>query len=367
MSPKDEFYLERALVLAERGRGRTSPNPLVGALLVQSGRIVAEGFHQRLGGPHAELVALRRAGRRARGGTLYVNLEPCCHVGRTGPCTDAILQSGIREVVIGMKDPNPLNSGKGIRTLRSHGVRVKVGVLKKECEALNAPFIKTMTRHLPYVTVKVAQSLDGKIATVRGVSHWITGETARKLVHAERARSDAILVGVNTVLKDDPLLTARQNGKPLLYQPTRIILDRYLRTPRNSRLVQSSFNAPLILAIGKDIPERRLLYYHPYPIVFLRTETDGRRVKLSPLLKTLAEMEIAHLLVEGGGTVIADFFENRLVDRILWFIAPKLIGGKEAPTSFEGKGFPKLSQAISFKKVKARKVGEDLLIEGTVH
>ncbi|MBI4435947.1 MAG: bifunctional diaminohydroxyphosphoribosylaminopyrimidine deaminase/5-amino-6-(5-phosphoribosylamino)uracil reductase RibD [Candidatus Omnitrophica bacterium] len=365
--PKDEFYLKRVLSLAERGRGKTAPNPLVGALIVKKGRIVSEGFHQKLGLPHAEVMALRRAGDRAKGGTLYVNLEPCCHVGRTPPCTEAILPSGIREVVIGMKDPNPLNSGRGIRILRSHGIRVNVGVLKKECEELNAPFIKTMTRHLPYVTVKVAQSLDGKIATFTGASHWITGETTRRLVHAERAHSDAILVGVNTVLKDDPLLTARQYGKPLLYQPTRIILDRYLRTPRNSRLIQSSFSAPLILAIGKDVPEKRLLSYHPYPIVFLRMETEGGKVKLSPLLKTLAEMEITHLLVEGGGTVIADFFEHRLVDRILWFIAPKLIGGKEAPTSFEGKGFPKLSQAISFKKVKVRKVGEDLLIEGTLH
>ena len=351
-------------MLAKRGRGKTSPNPLVGALIVKNGKVIAEGFHQRLGGPHAEIVALRRAGKRARGGTLYVTLEPCCHAGRTGPCTDVILKSGIREVMIGMKDPNPLNAGKGIRLLKKRGIRIEVDVLKNGCRALNAPFIKYMTRKLPYVTVKVAQSLDGKIATVSGASHWITGEAARRLVHAERANTDAIVVGVNTVLKDDPLLTARQEGKLLLHQPTRIVLDRYLRTPRNSRLVRTSFQAPLFLAIGKDVSEKKLLSYHPYPIVFLRTETDGGKVKPLPLLRTLSEMEISTLLVEGGGTVIANFLENRLVDRVLWFIAPKLIGGKHAPTAFEGRGILKLSQAISLKKSTVRKVGGDLLIEG---
>lgn len=364
---EDECFMERALALARRGKGKTSPNPMVGAVLVKQGRTIAEGFHQALGKDHAERVALRRAGRRAKGATLYVNLEPCCHMGRTPPCTDAILESGVREVVIGMKDPNPLNRGGGIRRLRENRIRVRVDILKKACQELNAPFLKYMTRKIPYVTVKVAQSLDGKIATVRGASHWITGEMARKLVHAERSNSDAILIGVNTVLKDDPLLTARKYGRPLLYQPTRVVLDRYLRTPRNCRLVRTSFEAPLVLAIGKDVPEKRLLSYHPYPIVFLRTETDGGKVKLLPLLKTLAEMEISHLLVEGGGTVIADFLEKKLVDRILWFIAPLLIGGKQAPTAFEGRGFVNLSEAISLKKSIARKVGEDLLIEGFLH
>lgn len=364
MLSKDVGYMEKALLLAKRGKGKTSPNPIVGALIVKKGKIIAEGFHQRLGGPHAEIVALRRAGARAKGATLYVTLEPCCHAGRTGPCTEAILKSGIREVVVGMKDPNPLNSGKGIRILRASGIRVRADVLKNACRDLNAPFIKYMAKKIPYTTVKVAQSLDGKIATVSGASHWITGEAARRSVHAERAHSDAILIGVNTVLKDDPLLTARQGGKPLLHQPTRIVLDRYLRTPRGSRLVRTSFHAPLFLAIGKDVSEKKLLSYHPYPIVFLRTETDGGKVKLLPLLKMLAEMEISSLLVEGGGTVIADFLENRLVDRILWFVAPKLIGGKQAPTAFEGKGIPKLSQALSLKKSTVRKVGSDLLIEG---
>ncbi|MFH1858122.1 MAG: bifunctional diaminohydroxyphosphoribosylaminopyrimidine deaminase/5-amino-6-(5-phosphoribosylamino)uracil reductase RibD [Candidatus Omnitrophota bacterium] len=364
---KDRFFMERALSLARRGKGRTSPNPLVGAVVVKKERIIGEGFHHGPGKSHAELLALQRAGRHAKGATLYVNLEPCCHVGRTGPCTDVVLKSGVREVVVGMKDPNPLNSGRGIRTLRGHGIRVRLDVLKENCRELNAPFIKYMTRKLPYVTVKVAQSLDGKIATVSGVSHWITGEMARRLVHAERAHSDAILIGVNTVLKDDPLLTARKMGRPLLYQPTRIVLDRHLRTPRNSRLVRTSFHAPLILAIGRDVPEKKLLSYHPYPIVFLRTETERGKVKLLPLLKTLGEMEIGQLLVEGGGTVIADFLENKLVDRILWFIAPILIGGKHAPTAFEGKGILRLSQAITLKKSVVRKVGEDLLVEGILH
>ncbi len=364
MSHKDEIYMAHVLTLARKGRGKTAPNPLVGALLVKKGKIIAEGFHQRLGGPHAEGVALGRAGRRAKGATLYVNLEPCAHIGRTPPCVETIARSGVREVVIGIKDPNPANDGKGIRALRKKGIRVRVGILQKECRELNTPFVKYMKKGLPYVTVKVAQSLDGKIATASGASHWITGPMARRLVHGERANSNAILVGVNTVLKDNPLLTTRKSGRPLLYQPTRVVLDRYLRTPRSSRLVQTSFQAPLILAIGKDIPEKRLLSYHPYPIVFLRTETDGGKVKLKPLLKTLAEMEIMHLLVEGGGTVVADFLENRLVDRILWFIAPKLIGGKDTLTGYEGRGAVKLSQAISLKKSVARKVGEDLLIEG---
>jgi len=364
MLSKDTFFMERALSLAKRGKGKTSPNPLVGALIVKKGKVIAEGFHLGLGRPHAEIVALQRAGRRAKGATLYVNLEPCSHVGRTGPCTEMLLKSGIREVVVGMKDPNPLNAGRGLRTLRAKKVRVRVDVLKERCRDMNAPFIKYITKGLPYVTVKIAQSLDGKIATASGASHWITGKQARRLVHTERANSDAILIGVNTVLKDNPLLTARQLGRPLLHQPTRIVLDRYLRTPRNFRLVRTSFQAPLFLAIGQDVPEKKLLSYHPYPIVFLRTETQGRKLKLLPLLKTLAEMEVGHLLVEGGGTVVADFLENRLVDRILWFIAPILIGGKQAPTGFEGRGALKLSDAISLKRSTAQKVGDDLLIEG---
>jgi len=367
MEKNDAFFMQRVLTLAQRGRGRTAPNPLVGAVVIKNGKIVGEGYHQRFGGPHAEAVALRRAGSRAREATLYVNLEPCCHIGRTPPCTDTILHSGIREVVIGIRDPNPLNSGKGIRILKSHRVRVRVGILEEECRLLNRPFLKYMTKGLPHVTVKVAQSLDGKIATVTGASRWITGELARRLVLTERAHSNAILVGVNTILKDDPLLTARRNGRPLLYQPTRIVLDRYLRTPPSSRVVRTSRDAPLVLAIGKDVSERKLLRYHPYPIIFLRMPTDGGKVRLLPLLKTLAEMEVTHLLVEGGGTVIADFLEKRFVDRILWFVAPKLIGGKQAPTAFEGKGILKLSQAIRLKRVRVRKIGEDLLIEGSLH
>ena len=363
---KDEFWMRRALALAEKGRGRTGPNPLVGAVAVKSGRLLAEGYHAKLGGPHAEVAALRRSGPRAKGATLYVTLEPCVHWGRTGPCIEKILKSGVRRVVVAMRDPNPLVNGRGIRRLRQAGFSLKVGVLEKEVQELNRPFMTYMTQHRPYVTVKAAQSLDGKIATRSGDSRWISGPQARRFVHRLREEVDAIAIGVNTVLKDDPLLLARPNGKRSRHQPKRIVLDRYLRTPLSATLVRSASVSPVILAIGKDVSQRKMRPFLKTGVQFLKVATDRDRIDLKELLRKLAAMEISRLLMEGGGTLIGEAFDKKVVDELYLFIAPKVVGGKGAPTAIEGKGISKITQALPIRGMQWQQVGQDFLIHGWV-
>ena len=361
---RDEFWMKRALVLAERGRGRTSPNPLVGAVVVSKDHLIAEGYHGRLGGPHAEVVALRRAGARAKGATLYVTLEPCVHWGRTGPCVGTILKSGIKRVVIAMRDPNPLVRGRGIRNLSQSRLSMKVGVLEKEAKELNRPFATYMTEHRPYITVKVAQSLDGKIATSSGHSRWISGPEARKLAHRLREEVDAVLVGVNTVLKDNPLLLARPNGRLSQQQPKRFVLDRYLRTSPGSKIVKSTHLSPVTIVIGKDVSSRKTSSFRHTKVQFLKVRARGDRIDLKEFLRNLAEREVAHLLIEGGGTLIGEAFEKKVVDELYVFIAPKIIGGKEAPTAVEGKGISRVIEAFSLKQMSWRQMGQDLLIHG---
>ena len=356
--------MQHALALAEKGRGRTSPNPLVGAVVVKGNRLIAGGYHARLGGPHAEAVALRRARRRTHGATLYVTLEPCVHWGRTGPCVEKILQSGVKRVVAAMRDPNPLVQGRGIRRLRQAGLSIKVGVLEKEARELNRPFMTVMTQHRPYVTIKVAQSLDGKIATRSGESRWISGPQARRFVHRLREEVDAIAVGVNTVLKDDPLLLARPNGRRSRRQPKRIVLDRSLRTPLSATLVKSAHLSPVILAIGKDVPQRKIRPFLKTGAQFLKVKSGGDRLDLKELLRKLAAMEVAHLLMEGGGTLIGEAFDKKVVDEVYLFIAPKMIGGKDAPTAIEGKGIARITQAVLVREMQWKQIGRDILIHG---
>jgi len=335
-----EKYMRLAIELAKKAEGKTSPNPIVGAVVVKNDKIIGEGYHKKAGLPHAEVSALKEAGSGAKGATLYVTLEPCDHFGRTPPCAQAIIKSGIKKVVIGMKDPNPLNNGKGIRKLKKNGIAVTVLKLYKEAESINKPYIKFITKRLPYVTVKVAQSLDGKIATKTGDSKWISSEDSRRYVHMLRANVDAVMVGANTVIKDDPaLLSKTSRGK----QPTRIIVDGNSKIPKNAKIFSTLDKSPVILA--SSILGR------------------GKRTDIVRLLKVLAKNGATHILVEGGGQLISGLIEKGLVDRMLIFVAPKVVGGKDAITSVEGEGAARIKDAIDFKITNIRRFRKDILIE----
>jgi diaminohydroxyphosphoribosylaminopyrimidine deaminase/5-amino-6-(5-phosphoribosylamino)uracil reductase len=378
---KHGAYMARALELARRAVGRTSPNPVVGAVIVKDGRIVGEGFHRRAGLPHAEIEALRQAGARARGSTLYVTLEPCNHTGRTPPCCDAILAAGVSRVVIAARDPNPITNGRGMARLRRAGVDVVAGVLERDARTLNEPFRKAVTTGLPFVVAKVGQSLDGKIATRAGQSRWITSAAARRLAHAWRGRVDAILVGVNTVLADDPRLTAR--GIPRrIGRPVRVIADSRLRIPLRARCL-SAGTATLIATTVSSGSKRAQLMRRGIDVLTLpprrgprsasragrdgpRPSGRGGRVPLRRLFRELVRRGIQSVLIEGGGEVLAGAFAERLVDRVVWFIAPILLGGRDAPGSLGGAGVDRLSRAIRLEGLSCTRVGPDLCVEACV-
>ena len=351
-----------ALRLAARAQGRTRPNPMVGAVVVRSGRVVGQGFHRRAGKPHAEVLALRQAGMRAAGGTLYVSLEPCARTGRTPPCTEAIRRAGIRRVVAAMTDPNPLNRGRGSRWLRARGIRTETGLLEPAARELVRPFAVRVSRRRPFVTVKVAQSLDGKIATAGGQSRWISGPQARAWVHRLRSESDAVLVGVRTVLKDDPLLTARLGTARR--EPMRVVLDSRLRTPPRAKLFASP--APVVIAATRAAPARREQALRRAGAEVVRLPAERGQVSMKALLRWLAGREVTRLLIEGGGEVIASAFAAGAVDRVHWVIAPKVIGGRRAPTPVEGMGVPSLRQAVPLKDMRTRRLGADLLVTANV-
>jgi len=357
-----EKYMRLAINLAKKGEGLTSPNPAVGAVLVKDGRIVGKGYHKRAGLPHAEVNALNVSGGRSRSATLYVTLEPCDHYGRTPPCTDAIIESGVKKVVIAMKDPNPINNGRGIRKLNRCGIATSVGILKSEAEAINAPYIKFIRKGLPYVTVKVAESLDGKIATRTGDSRWITSEDARRYVHELRGGVDAVMVGVNTVIRDDPLLISKTVGAR---QPIRIIADSRLRTPLKARVFSNAHISPLLIATTSR-SSRKGAYERKGAQVLIVKSQKGGRINLKELMKALARRGIVRILVEGGGSLTAGLIEGKLVDKMLFFIAPKIIGGRNAVTSVEGSGIKKMREALSLKNLKIRRFAKDILIEGDI-
>lgn len=365
MRREDEKYMRLALELAEKGRGLTSPNPCVGAVVVKDGRIIGKGYHKKAGGPHAEIYALRQAGRRAKGATLYVSLEPCRHYGRTPPCTDTIISSKVKRVVAAMKDPNPLNNGKGLMILKRNGIRVKVGILEDEVRRLNETFVKYITTKIPFVTVKSAQSLDGKIATRSGDSKWITCECSRKFTHRIRSQADAILVGVETILKDNPLLSVRPKNKNLK-QPAKIILDSRLRTPVVARIFSKDSPGEVIIATTKVASKNRQRALKKKGAEILVIKSKDKKVDIKSLLRILARKEFAHILIEGGGEVIASAFEANVVDKALFFIAPKIIGGKQSPTSVEGIGINRISQAIRLRDIRLERICDDFLVEGYV-
>jgi diaminohydroxyphosphoribosylaminopyrimidine deaminase/5-amino-6-(5-phosphoribosylamino)uracil reductase len=361
----DERYMALALRLARRGLGRTSPNPAVGAVIVKRGRIVGRGFHRRAGAPHAEVGALRQVGARARGTTLYVTLEPCNHFGRTPPCCDAILAAGISRVVIASLDPNPITGGRGVARLRRAGLSVRTGVLEAQARALNEPFFRAMKTGLPLVIAKAAQSLDGKIATVCGESRWISSPAARRLGHQWRSRVDAILVGVNTVLKDDPLLTVRGASRRV-DRPVKVIVDSHLRTPLTARCLSADSPAPVVLATTTRFPSKKGLAFAHRGARILTLPARNGRVPLRMLCKVLTRLGLHSILIEGGGEVLFSALDEGIVDRVVFVIAPMLIGGRQAPGSVGGAGMKRLSHAIRLKDLVFRRVGPDLSVEARV-
>jgi len=305
----DDKYMRRALELAEKGRGRTSPNPMVGAVIVKNGRIVGEGYHKKAGMAHAEINAICQAGRKAKGATLYVTLEPCCTFGKTPPCTDAIIKSGIKKVVIAAIDPNPLHACKGIKILKDNNIKVKAGILGKESRKLNEVFEKYITTGMPFVILKMAESLDGKIAAKTGKSKWISSDKSRRIVHRLRKQVDAVMVGANTARMDKP------------------------------RLKQARFK--VVIPSGK--------------------------VNLGKFLKDLASKHVTSIFCEGGGELAWSLLNEGLVDKIMFFIAPKIIGGRSAKTSVEGEGISRMNQAINLKNVAIKRIDNDILVEAYVH
>ncbi|MGN8889802.1 bifunctional diaminohydroxyphosphoribosylaminopyrimidine deaminase/5-amino-6-(5-phosphoribosylamino)uracil reductase RibD [Dysosmobacter sp. HCP28S3_G4] len=358
----DETYMRRAIVLAERGAGWTSPNPMVGAVIVKDGRIIGEGWHRRYGEAHAERNALQSCTESPVGAVLYVTLEPCCHHGKQPPCTDAILEAGIRRVAVGSGDPNPLVVGKGVELLRSHGVTVDTGVLKEECDALNPVFFHFIQTKRPYVVIKYAMTMDGKIATRTGDSQWITGEAARQRVHQDRHRYSAIMAGVGTVLADDPLLTCRMEGGK---NPVRIICDSHLRTPPDSRVVRTAREVPTILAAAAPPPECRKALEDAGCQVWDLPGPEGR-VDLNALMDRLGARGIDSVLLEGGGELNWAALHSGIVQKVQAYIAPKLFGGTAAKSPIAGLGVETPAQAVRLVRTTVTQIGEDFLLESQV-
>ena len=357
----DEIFMREALRIAKNATGRTSPNPLVGAVVVREGKIIAEGWHRQAGTPHAEVHALNMAGELAKNSTLYVTLEPCSHFGRTPPCANKIVEAGIKKVVVAMTDPNPKVAGRGIEILKSAGIEVEVGLLEDDAKKLNEVFLKWITKKLPFVTLKFACSLDGKIATVEGESQWISCAESRKFTHHLRDKHDAIMVGSGTVLADNPTLTTRLvEGK----NPARIIVDSLAKTPLDFNVVADK-KTRTIFAVTENAPREKIsaLKNSGVETIFAGS---GDKVDLKILLEQLAEREITSILVEGGGTLHFSLLELGLVDKIYAFVAPKIIGGKNALTAVEGAGFSELKKAVTLKNLTTEKIGDDILICGYV-
>lgn len=365
VTARDIGFMRRAVCLARRGLGRVHPNPLVGAVLVKDNRIIGEGAHERFGGPHAEAVAIGKARVSPRGATLYVTLEPCAHFGKTPPCTDLVLMNKIGKVVIGTTDPNPLVSGRGIRRLKKAGIRVVRNVLVRECDDLNKDFFHWVRTGRPYVTVKAAESLDGKIATWTGDSRWITESRARVFAHGLRAVSDAVLVGAGTVLRDNPRLNVRWPRIKRSFHPVRVILDSRLKTPLNARMFSKTSQGPVILATTQKA-SRRLREKFAGKAEILTVEERNGRVDLKALLKRLGRRGFVRVLIEGGGEVIAEAFERRCVNEVYFMIAPKIIGGKNAVSAVGGDGVRFLKNAVPIGKMTARFIGRDLLVHGVI-
>lgn len=359
----DIEYMRRALELAKRGAGHVSPNPMVGAVIVKDGRIIGEGWHVQIGGLHAERNAFKNCTEDPTGATIYVTLEPCCHWGRTPPCTEAILEHKIARVVVGCLDPNPLVAGKGIGILRDAGIECETGVLEEECLSLNEVFFHYITKKTPFVVMKYAMTLDGKIAAVTGDSKWVTGEAARQHVHETRRQLSGIMVGIGTVLADDPMLNCRIE---MGVDPVRIIADSRLRIPLDSNLVRTAKDIPTYVVYAQsDGAKEAALAAHGVSLICLPDE-KGERVDLARLHQQIGAWGIDSVLLEGGGTLNAAMLRLGLVDRVQAYIAPKLIGGLEAKGPIGGEGIPLMADALPLEKITITRLGDDLLVEGRI-
>jgi len=360
----DIRFMRMAMAEARKGLGKTSPNPAVGAVIVRDGKVLAKGYHRKAGSPHAEIVALKKLGNRAEGATLYVTLEPCNHHGRTPPCTEAILNSGIRRVVVGMRDPNPGVKGGGCEYLAQHGVEVHVGVLEKECKRLIEAYIKFVTTGRPFLTLKSAITLDGWIATTVGHSKWITGEKARRYVHRLRRASDAVMVGAGTVIKDDPLLTARDD-RSRGRQPHRIVVDSFLRSPINAKVFATARDVPTTVVLGlKCGASAKIKELEHMGVRIVRCPVKRGVIDLDTLMDILGHDNIQSLLVEGGAKLNYSLLRGRLVDKLKIFLAPKLLGGSDGVPMFFGKGPSKLDGCVRVEISRVRRFDRDIMISG---
>ena len=359
----DEHFMQMALEVAKQGRGYTSPNPLVGAVVVQNGVVVGRGFHQFAGGAHAEVHAIDAAGDAARGATLYVNLEPCNHTGRTPPCTHKILSAGLRRVVIAMRDPNPQVAGGGAEFLEGQGVEIICGVCEEQAQRLNEVFIKYIRTGRPFVTAKCAATLDGRIATRTGDSKWVTGEEARAFVHELRHAVDAIMVGVGTVAADDPLLTTRLKGRPSR-DPIRIILDTRLRIAPTARVLHHCSEAETILVVGREVPASNRQRMPTTGVRVIDGELRDGRLDLDRLMDQLGRMGVTSILIEGGGRTLGSAFRSGIVDKVCFFYAPLLSGGDDGVPICSGAGAETMRDCIRLNHIRTRRFGDDVMIEG---
>ncbi len=365
MKSTDEAYMNRALDLAEKGRETTSPNPMVGAVVVKDGRIIGEGYHEAVGGAHAEVNAIDAAGSNARDAILYVTLEPCNHTGRTPPCTEKIIAAGIGRVVIAMNDPNPAVTGGGGEALKAHGIDVSWGVGETRARRLNEAFIKFVSTGRPFVTVKCAATLDGRLATQNGDSKWVTGASARKHVHRIRRTVDAIMVGIDTVCADNPSLTARIENKQAR-DPIRIVIDPTLRIDEEARLLHQVSDAETILVAGDQIDSEKAGRLEKNNVRIMTMPLTNGKLDFGHLMDHLGNREITSLLIEGGGGIIGSAFRAGIVDKALFFFAPKILGGDDGVPICRGSGATAMKDCIGLTSVETRRFDDDILIEGYV-
>jgi diaminohydroxyphosphoribosylaminopyrimidine deaminase/5-amino-6-(5-phosphoribosylamino)uracil reductase len=361
---KDSAFLEMAYGLAEKAKGWSSPNPYVGAVIVKRGAIIGTGFHEKPGNPHAEVIALHKAGSQARNATAYITLEPCVHWGRTPPCVDSLIQAGIKRVVVSALDPNPLVHKKGIQKMMEAGIQVSSGLLEKKNDRLNEIYNKYIQQKMPFVTAKIAASLDGKIATRTYDSKWITSTQTRKYTHLLRGEHMAIMVGINTLLNDDPKLTIRHprwEKKQLI----RVIIDTRLRFPLEARLLKARSSGRILVFTHESQKSKKEqeLRKKGVEIIPVRSNRSGR-LDLSEILVWLGQNEISSVLVEGGALLLTNLIEKQMVDKVFVTLSSKLIGGEKAPTFFEGKGFSGVAQAIRLRKTNCYTIGKDIILEG---
>jgi len=354
-SKQDLYFLKKTFSLAKRGEGFTSPNPLVGALFVKNNKILSYGYHHKAGGPHAEVEAIRTAKKNLSGSTLYINLEPCCHLGRTGPCVDEIIKKSIKRVVIATADPNPRVNAKSIRKLRRSGIKVEIGLCKKEAQELNEVFFKNIREKKPFVVAKVAQSLDGKIATQKGISQWITSSSSRRFSKKLRDKYDCVLIGANTLTKDNPGLDGLKKS------PFKAVISPRLSIPLDSYLLKKNPHKLIIFTSDKSRFKRKKIPLEA-KVFFLKEEKGW--LPIEKILKILYSLGIMSVFIEGGSQTLGQFFIKREVDKVFFFIAPKVIGGRAAPSSIGSEGFPTLKAAPSLENFKIKPIGNDILAWG---